>query len=235
MVRIINDSEVASLKFSTPYNVTQDLGYGEIGKQYYNLNSADFTEFGNYMIFAMDTEAENVPGVMCVIKKDLSSYETRDILGGKRFWPSGGKLYIQDYGSTKYELYDNVMGKILSGSVNNTRFDSFIANSNIAFGEYNGQYYVLTELRFKHSSGSRYSRIVILNTGEDISLKIGEINDIAGYFPDEENKPKVNSTKFTFNTDHFEIVMDITYYSGEEGTVIRQIGLDGNEIGHVIS
>lgn len=231
VTRTVDGKELGYLEYEFPKDVTVDTGYGETTT--YNYEIQFVGELGNYIIVNLYTRAEGVPGILYLIHKDLSTYETKDILGGGAYSLGTSLLYVQSFTTIEYEIYDTSITKILSGKIKNEGVTMFSKNPDlkVAGGEYNGIYYVLTAVDFYRFKPT----IVNLNTGVATPLDVEDVDDIAEFFPNEPNKPKVKSYTYSFNKDHFEVIINFVYYSGDKGTVIRKFGLDGAEIGYEIS
>lgn len=229
VTRYVNEKAVARLDYEFPDGVPVDMGYGQTTT--FNYGRSFIGEFGSYLIINHYTNAKGVPGILYLIHKDLSTYEKKNVLGGPACLFETSLLYVQSVSSAEYEVYDTSMTKVVSGTIQNEGVTKFGNRWDMksAVGVYNGIYYVLTDVEFDEHSKKA---IVNLNTGVATPLEDDDIDDL---FPNETNKPKENSHTYSFNKDHFEVIIDIVYYSGDKGTVTLKYGFDGARIGYEIS
>lgn len=233
--RIVDHKVTSHLDIEWPADVSgeKDLGYGEVEKynaKYYPTITT-FMYFDNKLLMLLNASYKyNLPGYAYLFEKDLSSYEMKEVICGRPYNWDDTKLAIFSYGP-EYALYDSSFKTLAKGKADiRCFFKSYEDRENkIAFGKYKDEYYALIEKVYKYS----YYQTCILNmTTEELTpLEIGSnfIDDIDYMFPEEEYKPRTQCT-FSFNEDHFEVIYDVTYYSGEKGTIVRKFGLDGKEI-----
>lgn len=232
-IRRVADGEAAtdlSIRWPADAYGTKDVGYGQVVKYTAQYRPTGFYYFGNKLLMLLDTYHDyGLPGYAYRFAKDLSSYEVKEIVGGKPSLWDNDKLAIFGYG-TEYALYDTSFNILAAGKVDAYRFDHNDDDANkIAFGTYKGEYYALVN-RVYLSTENDSTCVLNMTTGKLSPLKIKHVIWNIGYlYPDEENKPRTEYA-FSFNEDHFEVTYNVTFYSGEKTTVVRKFDLDGNEI-----
>lgn len=230
--RVIDEKVVSSISIHWPANVKikHNVGYGEEVEfeASYAHAPTRVCYFGNKLLMLVDTYRDyGLPGYAYLFAKDLSSYEVKEIVGGKPSAWDETKLAIFGFG-TEYALYDTSFNTLAKGKVDALRFDHSTGYADkIAFGTYKGEYYALVDVKYAETQDS--TCVLNMTTAKLSPLKINrKLNDIDDFFPNEEKKPRYEYT-FSFNEDHFEVTYNVTFYSGEKTTLVRKFDLEGNE------